>query len=104
MLNKNLNENLENVNNNFEQEMYLKKVRDEVLKKFNDYKKTIAYMTADAPLEILCLPSAIQNALLAHGCLRIYDLFDMDFTKVKGLGVRRIRDLTSCLDQFFSML
>lgn len=104
MLNQNLNENIENVNNNFEKEIQLKKIRDEVLKKFNDYRKTIAYMSADAPLEILCLPSVIQNALLSHGCLRIYDLFDVDFTKVKGLGVIRIRDLTSRLDQFFSML
>lgn len=104
MSNQNLNETVENVNNNFENEMHLKKIREEVLKKFSEYRKTIAYMAADAPLEILCLPNTIQNALLAHGCLRVYDLFDMDFTEVKGLGVRRIRDLTACLDQFFSML
>ena len=104
MSNKNLNEKLENVNNNFEQEVKLEKIKEEVLKKFSEYRKTIAYMAADAPIGILCLPPVIMNALLAHGCLRVYDLFNMDFTKVKGLGVSRIRDLTACLDQFFSML
>ena len=45
-----------------------------------------------------------KDPLINHGCNRIYDLFDCDFTKIKGLGVSRIRDLTACLDKFFSML
>lgn len=103
-LDNNLLENIENVNNKLEYEQKLKKIREEVLKKFQDYRNTLNYMACDAPIEILCLPIQIQNVLLAHGCLRIYDLFNMDFTKVKGLGISRIRDLTTCLDQFFSML
>ncbi len=95
---------IENLDNNFENEMRLQKLREEVLKKFSEYRTTLNFMAADAPISILCLPTAIETALLAHGCLRVYDLFDCDFIKVKGLGVRRIRDLTSRLDQFFSML
>ena len=96
-------ENTESVKNNFEYEQQMKKIREDVVKKFSEYKKTLAYMSADAPLGVLCLPTVIHNALISHGCLRVYDLFDCDFTKIKGLGVRRIRDLTTRLDEFFSM-
>ena len=92
------------VNNKIEYDKNLRKIREEVAKKLIDYRKTINYMAADAPIEILCLSNVIQSALFAHGCLRVYDLFDLDFTQVKGLGVSRIRDLTTCLDKFFSML
>lgn len=102
--NQNLNDHPETVNQKIEYELQMKKLRDEVIKKFGEYKNTLNYMAADAPLGVLCLPTAIENALLAHGCLRVYDLFDLDFTEVKGLGVTRIRNLTTRLDQFLSML
>lgn len=101
---ENVKENIESVKDNIEYEMQLKKIKEEVVKKLEDYRKTINFMAADAPLGVLCLPKVIETALLGHGCLRIYDLFNLDFTEVKGLGVTRIRDLTSRLDEFFSML
>lgn len=85
-------------------ELHLEKVRKEVLQKFEDYRNTLKFLAADAPIEVLCLPKPIESALLANGCLRIYDVFNMDFTKIKGLGVTRIRHLTASLDQFFAML
>lgn len=94
--------NNENVNTEYEMDM--KRIRDEVIKKYDEYRSTLKYLSADAPIEVLCLPKQIENILLGHGFLRIYDLFDMDFTKIKGLGVARSRHLASCLDQFFSML
>ena len=97
-------ENPDIVKNNFEYEEGMRKIREEISKKFSEYRTTLTYMAADAPLGILCLPPVIENALIAHGCLRIYDLFDCDFTKVKGLGEVRIRHLTACLDEFFTML
>ena len=115
-LNKNVNKKIENsktkvrekieiqsISDAKEQEI-LKKIRDEVLQRFKEYKTTLNYMAADAPIEILCLPKSIEKCLIDGGHLRIYDLFDVDFTKIKGLGVARIRHLTSCLDKFFSML
>lgn len=80
-----------------------KKIKEELLKKLEEYRKAMKLMAADAPLGILCLPKVIEKALLDHGCLRVYDLFNLDFTEVKGLGETRIRDLTSRLDQFISM-
>jgi hypothetical protein len=81
----------------------MRKIRDEVAKKLFDYRKTINFMASDAPISILCLPSVIENILTTHGFIRVYDLFGADFTKVKGLGVIRTRELTTRLDQFFSM-
>jgi len=82
----------------------LQKVREEVIKKMAEYRKTLAYLAADAPIGILCLPKPIENLLLTNGCFRVYDLFDRDFTEIKGFGDARIRDLTARLDEFFSML
>ena len=102
--NQNLNDIVENVNNNLEHEMQMQKIREKVLQKFQEYKKTIDYMAADAPIEILCLPLKIEKILIKNGLFRIYNLFDVDFTKIKGLGKTRIGQLTSRLDQFFLML
>lgn len=101
---KKIEKSKENDLRQHEHEKMIEKLREELFQKFQDYKTTLNYMATDAPIEILCLPTSIEKALLEHGLIRIYDLFDVDFTKVKGLGVTRIRHLTTCLDQFFSML
>jgi hypothetical protein len=95
---------LENLTANLEYDAQMKKLKEEVLQRFSDYRKTIAFMAADAPISILCLPRVIENALLAHGCLRVYDLLNCDFTEIKGLGAVRIRNLTARLDEFLAML
>ncbi|CAB4133748.1 hypothetical protein UFOVP264_2 [uncultured Caudovirales phage] len=87
-----------------EHQAMLKKIQEELVQKFKDYRTTLNYMAADAPIETLCLPKPIETALLINGFLRIYDVFDVDFAKIKGLGVVRIRQLAASLDQFFSML
>lgn len=97
-------DNADIVKINLENEDTRKKIGKQVAENLKKYNKTMLYMTGDAPLSILCLPKQIENALLAHGCLRIYDLFDLDFTKVKGLGVSRIRDLTARFNEFLAML
>jgi hypothetical protein len=84
-------------------EKSMKKLREEIGKRFEEYRKTLSYMAADGPIEILCLPKVIENSLRDYGLLRVYDLLNVDFTKVKGLGVSRINQITSCLDKFFSM-
>jgi hypothetical protein len=95
---------MSDINENIEHDLKMKKIKEDVLKSFSEYRNTITFMAADAPIAILCLPAVIENALLNHGCLRVYDLLNLDFTKVKGLGIARIRHLTTSLDEFFSML
>lgn len=94
----------EPVKKNIEHDEHMKIIRQEVLKKFDNYRKTLNYMAADAPIEILGLPPVIESILIDNGLLRIYDLFDCDFTKIKGFGASRVRHLTTSLDKFFSML
>lgn len=102
--NNNVSDKSESVNINFEYDIKMQKIKEEVLKKFNDYRNTLNYLSADAPIQILCLDKKIETALINHGLLRIYDLFNCDFTKIKGLGEVRIGYLTSSLDKFFAML
>ena len=97
-------ENPEIVKEDFEYQERMRKIKEEVAKRFQDYRTTMNYMACDAPLGVLCLPAAIENALIAHGIVRVYDLFNVDLTKIKGLGAIRIERLTSCLNQFLSML
>ncbi len=101
----------ENINNDLkkselvvEHELNLDKIRKEVLQRYSSYQTTMKYMACDAPIEVLCLDKNLNNILVSNGFLRIYDLFDMDFTKIKGIGEVRVRQLTSSLDQFFSMI
>jgi guanylate kinase len=100
----NVKENFENINSNFEKEIDIQKLKEELIKRFQDYQQTMKYLLADAPIEILCLPSTTEKILLDQGFLRIYDLFDVDFIKIKGFGVTRVGHLTTSLDKFFSML
>ena len=92
------------LNKNIEDQNQLKKIREEVLKKYQDYRKTISFLATDAPIEVLCLPDEIQSILLNNGILRVYELFDCDFVKIKGLGKIRIARITSSLNQFLSVL
>lgn len=81
----------------------VKKINQELLKNLENYRKTLSYLNADAPIGVLCLPKVIENALLADGCLRVYDLFDRDLAEIKGIGKTRVERLTSSLNEFFSM-
>lgn len=102
--NNNLKQNDTNINVKFENEIQLQKLREDLSKSFSRYQDTLKYLAADAPIGILCLPKTIETLLLNSGCLRVYDVFNMDLTKIEGIGPVRLRHLTTCLDQFFAML
>lgn len=67
------------------------------------YRSVLSYLEANVPIQVLCLPKPIENALIDDGCLRVYDLFNRDLAKIKGIGRNRLALLTSRLDQFFSV-
>jgi len=83
------------------------KEAEEINKKLLDslkgYQNMITYMTGDLPIGVLCLPKTTEKILLSNGCLRVYDLFNRDLTKIKGIGKVRVRDLTASLDQFLAV-
>lgn len=78
-------------------------IKKELEKSLSIFQKSLKYMAADAPIGVLCLPKPIEKALSAHGCDRVYDIFNVDLTKIKGLGILRRRHLAACLDQFLSV-
>lgn len=99
----NVKEKIENVNTNFDEDLKNEKLRKELLERFQNYNKTLTYLAGDAPISTLALPKATETLLLNSGCVRIYDLFNLDLTKIKGIGSVRLRHLTARLDQFVSM-
>jgi len=79
-------------------------IKDEKYKEdLAHYRNVLRYMEANVPLQVLCLPPAIEKALFADGCLRVYDLINRDLAKVKGIGKGRLDLLASRLDEFFSI-
>lgn len=94
----------ENIEKNFENDLDMVKLKQELRKKFSEYQTTMKFMLADAPIEVLCLDPKIEKILTDQGFLRIYDLFNVDLVEIKGIGVVRVKQLAARLDQFFSML
>lgn len=97
-------ENLESLTDNLASDLDMKRLKDELLIKYKEYQTTIKLMACDAPIAILCLSPKTEKILLSNGCLRVYDILEMDLTKIVGLTEVAARDLTSRLDQFRSML
>lgn len=79
------------------------KINKKFLESLENYRKLLKIMGGDMPIECLCLPKKSEKVLISYGFLRIYDLINADFSKVEGLNDVAMRDLTSRMDQFFSM-
>ena len=91
------------IDNGLNKDEVLKHINMQLVKSLEAYRQTMSYMCADAPLGVLCLPKVIETILKSNGIARVYDLFGLDFTKIKGIGDRRRRDLTSRLNEFLAM-
>jgi hypothetical protein len=76
---------------------------EEVKKNLHHYRNVLSYMGADVPIQVLCLPNVIENILLRDGYVRVYDLINRNLAEIKGLGDTRLRQLTSRLDEFFTV-
>lgn len=95
----------DNIEQEISNDLEIAKLRKQLIASYSGYKQTLKYLACDAPIETLCLPKSMETILITQGFLRIYDLLDgnMDFTKIKGFGIIRSRDLASRLDQFLAM-
>jgi len=101
---KNLIDNTQDVNANFEKNMEFSKLKVEVLSRFSEYRKTVQYMAADLPISALCLPKKLEKKLLNGDFLRVFELFGLDLAKIEFLDSTDVRDLTSRLNEFLAML
>ena len=88
---------------NFNYDLHMQKVKEETLQKFNEYQKTILYMSCDLPIQILSLPKKTEKLLLNAYLTRLFDLIDLDFAKIKGLNDADIYLMTTRFNQFVSM-
>ena len=76
---------------------------EEITQSISRYRNIMSKLEADVPIQTLCLPRIIENILLSMGCLRVYDVIDLDLAKIKGLGDTRRALLRSRIDQFLFM-
>jgi len=80
-----------------------KKIAEQLLQNLSNYRKSLRYLSCDAPIQVLCLVPIVERILLKHGFNRIYDIIDADLVKIKGLSDSRIRYLTARLNEFISV-
>ena len=76
---------------------------EELKRNLTHYRTTLAFMGANVPIEVLCLPKRIEATLVREGYVRVYDLIRQDFGKIKGIGKIGIEVLTARLDEFFTV-
>lgn len=81
-----------------------KSIQEELLKSASRYARTMRMLSADAPIEVLCLEKKTQKILLQKGYLRVYDLLDVDLAKVEGISPSDACDLTARVGEFLSIL
>jgi len=77
--------------------------KEEHKKNLAHYRQTLGYMSANVPIESLCLPTVIENILIKEGFIRVYDLMAHDFREVKGIGRDRFDIIAASLDEFVSI-
>lgn len=70
---------------------------------FQHYRQILAFLGANVPIGVLCLPLSFETLLRKQGIERVYELMGRDLSEIKGLGKRRIDLLTSRLDEFFAI-
>jgi len=86
---------------NDNQELIIDKER--VQNDFQHYRNVLSFLGSNLPIQALCLPKVIENALLADDCIRVCDLINRDLSKIKGMGKTRIDILRVSLDEFFTI-
>ncbi len=78
-------------------------VKEDFKKDLQNYRKTMFYMSGNVPIQVLCLPKEIENSLIRADFIRVYDLFGIDLTEIKGIGRSRASLLATRLDEFFTV-
>lgn len=75
----------------------------DISKEIEHYRTLLSFMSANVPIEVLCLPKAIITILRKNDIIRVYDLINHRLDGIKGLGEERIDLIRARCDQFFSV-
>ena len=70
---------------------------------FLHYRKVLHYLEGNVPIQVLCLPKAVEKKLTAAGIIRVYDLIGRNLSEIKGLGAKSLEMIAARLDEFFSV-
>ena len=81
----------------------LEKAQEEARRNLAHYRNLMQFMGANVPVQALCLPKKLENALISAGFERAYDLIGTDLSKVKGIGKGSFDLIASRLDEFFTV-
>ncbi len=76
------------------------KLAQDLDKSIKNYRQMMRLMSADAPIEVLCLSPQTQAILVRLGFLRVYDIVNRDLAKVKGIGSHRLSEINARLAEF----
>ena len=74
-----------------------------VLDSLKSYENVMKCLYTDVPISSLNLDKKTKAVLKKEGLNRLYEVINLDLSKIEGLCDRRRADLTACLDQFLSM-
>lgn len=67
---------------------------------YENYKKNLSYIEADAPIQVLCLPKAIENILIKNRLSRVFDLRIESLKGIKLLGNKRLDLILHAVNRF----
>ncbi len=81
----------------------VRKINKKLLESLGNYRVALNFMAGDMPIGVLCLSKPTEKILSENGIVRVYDLFNRDLTKIKGIGKVRARELAASLQQFLPM-
>lgn len=90
-------------NNRLIMQRELAKINKDFIESLQNYQNYMKRCETDIPIEALCLPNDILKILRRNRLHRVCDIFDLDLTKIKGLGRIRISYINSRLQEFFPM-
>lgn len=77
--------------------------KEDVKKNLEHYRKTLSYMGANVPIQVLCLPKSLEKSLIRARLVRVYDLISCNLAEIEGIGPKSLDLLASRLDEFFSV-
>lgn len=86
-----------------DKELLLSKMREELKRYSEEYKKRIVYMSGDVDIAALCLSKKIENVLRKNDVSRVYDLLHIDIRKIQDLSDTDIALIHSQADTFLGI-
>jgi len=70
---------------------------------YHTYKEMMQMLSANVPIQVLCLPKKIEQTLINNKFTLVSDLIYSDFRKVKGIGPKASDIIFARVEEFVSV-